>query len=169
MGKRSAGILVYRFRGGALEVFLVHPGGPFWRKRDAGVWSIPKGEFAQAEEPFEAAKREFREETGFVIEGTFIALTPLKQPSGKLVYAWAVEGECDARSIQSNTFRLEWPPRSGKYEEFPEVDRAAWLPIPEAMDKVLAGQRGLLAELLRMPPKTGNAFDRPITCQLGNL
>jgi predicted NUDIX family NTP pyrophosphohydrolase len=138
MGKTSAGILVYRFRGGTLEVFLVHPGGPFWRKRDAGAWSTPKGEFAEAEEPLEAAKREFREETGFAIEGSFIALTPLKQPSGKLVYAWAVEGDCDARFIQSNTFRLEWPPRSGKYEEFPELDRVAWLPIPEAMDKILS-------------------------------
>jgi predicted NUDIX family NTP pyrophosphohydrolase len=150
MGKTSAGILVYRFRDGTLEVFLVHPGGPFWRKRDMGAWSIPKGEFAEAEEPFGAAKREFREETGFVIEGTFIALTPLKQPSGKLVYAWAVEGDCDTLSVQSNTFRLEWPPRSGKYEEFPEVDRAAWLPIPEATHKILPGQRGLLAELVRM-------------------
>ena len=150
MGKRSAGILVYRLRDGTLEVFLVHPGGPFWKKRDAGAWSIPKGELAEREEPLQAAKREFREETGFVLEGNYLAMTPLKQPSGKLVYAWAVEGNCDALSIQSNAFCLEWPPRSGKYEEFPEVDRAAWLPIPDAMDKILPGQRGLLVELLRM-------------------
>lgn len=148
--KKSAGILVYRLRDSALEVFLVHPGGPFWAKKDAGAWSIPKGEFDEGEDPLNAAKREFQEETGFFVEGDFITLTPLKQSGGKLVYAWAVKGDCDAESINSNTFSMEWPPSSGKYEEYPEVDRAGWFGIMQATEKILSGQRGFLEELLRM-------------------
>jgi predicted NUDIX family NTP pyrophosphohydrolase len=147
--KNSAGILLYRLRGSEIEVFLVHPGGPFWTKKDAGAWSIPKGEFEADEDPLEAAKREFQEETGFAVEGNFIELTPVKQPGGKVVYAWAVKGDCKAESIKSNTFSLEWPPRSGKRKEFPEVDRAGWFTPEVAREKILKGQLGLLEELKR--------------------
>ena len=147
--KKSAGVLVYRVRNGDLEIFLVHPGGPFWAKKDDGAWSIPKGEIAEDEDPLKAAKREFFEETGFQIDGSFIALTPVKQAGGKWVYAWAVEGDCDAESIKSNTFSMEWPPRSGKRKEFPEVDRAAWFTIEQAKQKILKGQLSLLEELRR--------------------
>jgi predicted NUDIX family NTP pyrophosphohydrolase len=147
---KSAGILMYRFQNSGLEVFLVHPGGPFWAKKDAGAWSIPKGEVGEGEAPLNAAKREFREETGFFVEGDFIALTPLKQPSGKRVYAWAVEGDCDSSSVKSNTFSMEWPPRSGRRQEFPEIDRAGWFGIAQAAEKLLPSQRGFLDELLRI-------------------
>jgi predicted NUDIX family NTP pyrophosphohydrolase len=126
----------------------VHPGGPFWTKKDNGAWSIPKGEFEEGEEPLNAAKREFHEETGFLLDGNFIALTPLRQPGGKLVYAWAVKGDCDPQSIKSNTFSMEWPPRSGKRQEFPEVDRAGWFTLEVAREKILKGQLGFLEELL---------------------
>ncbi len=139
--------MVYRRRNGNLEVFLVHPGGPFWAKKDEGAWSIPKGEIAEEEEPLKAARREFFEETGFQMDGEFIALTPLKQRGGKWVYAWAVEGDCNAQSIRSNVFSLEWPPRSGKSREFPEVDRAAWFPLEQAKQKILNSQLSLLEEL----------------------
>jgi predicted NUDIX family NTP pyrophosphohydrolase len=148
--KQSAGILMYRFANSTLEVFLVHPGGPFWAKKDAGAWSIPKGEFDEGEDPLETAKREFQEETGFSLEGNFIPLSSLKQPSGKVIRAWALEGNCDAKSIKSNTFSIEWPPHSGKRREFPEVDRAEWLKIPQAREKILPGQRLFLEELLRI-------------------
>jgi predicted NUDIX family NTP pyrophosphohydrolase len=147
--KNSAGILLYRLRGSGIEVFLVHPGGPFWAKKDAGAWSIPKGEFEAGEDPLEAAKREFKEETGFAVEGNFIELTPVKQPGGKVVYAWAVMGDCEAESIKSNTFSLEWPPRSGKRKEFPEVDRAGWFTPEVAREKILKGQPNFLEELKR--------------------
>jgi predicted NUDIX family NTP pyrophosphohydrolase len=145
--KSTAGILMYRSCGSPFEVFLVHPGGPFWAKRDAGAWSIPKGEIEPDEDPLQAAKREFQEETGFVVEGNFIELTPLKQPGGKQVYAWAVEGDCQPESVRSNTFSLEWPPRSGKRQEFPEVDRAAWFTFEIAKEKILPGQLRLVEEL----------------------
>jgi predicted NUDIX family NTP pyrophosphohydrolase len=147
--KKSAGLLLYRRQNSALEVFLVHPGGPFWAKKDDGAWSIPKGEIADDEDPLKAAKREFFEETGFQVDGNFIALTPVKQAGGKWVYAWAIEGDCDAGSIKSNTFSLEWPPRSGNKKEFPEVDRAAWFPLELAKQKILKGQLSLLEELPR--------------------
>src|SRR5262245_57408984 len=121
--KISAGILLYRWPASELHVFLVHPGGPFWAKRDAGAWSIPKGESDAGDDLLRTAKREFEEETGMTIDGDFIGLAPLRQPSGKTVHAWAVEGDLDASSIRSNTFSLEWPPRSGKRREFPEIDR----------------------------------------------
>src|SRR5262245_11944541 len=119
--KLSAGILVYRRGTDAIEVFLVHPGGPFWAKKDVGAWSIPKGEIAAGEDPLEAAKREFREETGLSIDGSFVALEPVKQRGGKTVHAWAVQGDVDPAQLRSNTFSMEWPPRSGQQREFPEV------------------------------------------------
>lgn len=144
----SAGLLLYRNnRRGAPEVLLVHPGGPFWARQDDGAWSIPKGEFEAGADALEAARREFLEETGSRIDGAFVALTPLRQPGGKLVYAWAVEGDLDTTSIRSNTFSIEWPPRSGRQQEFPEIDRAAWFDIAAARQKILPGQRGFLDEL----------------------
>ena len=143
----SAGILLYRVRAGAAEVFLVHPGGPYWAKKDAGAWSIPKGECGEGEDPLAAARREFHEETGSPIAGEFVALTPLRQPSGKLVRAWAVAGDLDVVSLTSNTFTLEWPPRSGTQQEFPEVDRGAWFDLAAAKTKILPGQRGFIDEL----------------------
>jgi predicted NUDIX family NTP pyrophosphohydrolase len=148
--KESAGILMYRFCDSSIELLLVHPGGPYWANKDAGAWSIPKGEFAADEDALSAAKREFQEETGIRPEGNFIRLTPLKQSGGKLVHAWAVEGDCDARNITSNSFSIEWPPRSGKHQEFPEVDRAEWFPLDLAKEKILKGQAGFLDELQRL-------------------
>ncbi len=149
MGKESAGILLYRRRASGLEVLLVHPGGPFWAKKDAGAWSIPKGEHDPGEDPLTAARREFTEETGFTAAGPFHPLTPLKQKSGKLVRAFACEGEADPGALQSNTFTLEWPPRSEKIQEFPEVDRAAWFSLEEVHEKIHPGQAGFLEELAR--------------------
>ena len=150
MAKQSAGLLLYRVREGALEVFLVHPGGPFWAKKDLGAWSIPKGEIGGGEDPLEAARREFEEETGFRPEGVFRELAPVRQKSGKVVHAWAVEGDCDAAAIRSNTFPLEWPPRSGRWMDVPEMDRAGWFDLDTARAKILEGQRGLLEELRRL-------------------
>jgi predicted NUDIX family NTP pyrophosphohydrolase len=150
MAKKSAGLLMFRRGSGVVEVFLVHPGGPFWARKDEGVWSIPKGEYAPGEDPFEAARREFQEETGFQAGGDLIPLTPRKQPSGKVISAWAVEGDCDASAIKSNTFSMEWPPRSGKQQEFPEVDRAGWFTIPAAKEKILKGQAPFLDELMEI-------------------
>jgi predicted NUDIX family NTP pyrophosphohydrolase len=147
MLKQSAGILMYRFKKKVLEVFLVHLGGPYWEKKDLGAWSIPKGEFTHEEDPLEAAKREFKEETGFAVEGRFIPLTPIKQKSGKVVYVWAVEEDCDPKAIKSNTFFLEWPPRSGMQQGFPEVDRAGWFTVEAARKKLFKGQVGFLEEL----------------------
>jgi predicted NUDIX family NTP pyrophosphohydrolase len=143
----SAGILLHRLRNGTLEVFLVHPGGPFWRGKDAGAWSIPKGEVEEGDEPLNTAQREFEEETGSRVSGEFFALKPLKQKSGKLVHAWALSGNIDASSVRSNTFSMEWPPRSGRQQEFPEVDRGAWFTIAAAREKILPGQRGFLDQL----------------------
>ncbi len=147
MMRKSAGILLYRKHEGAHEVFLVHPGGPFWKNKDIGAWSIPKGEFEESEEPLTAAKREFREETGFDAEGTFIPLTPVKQKSGKLIFAWALKKNIDPAALVSNTFEMEWPPKSGKIIELPEVDRAAWFTIEEAGNKIIPGQAAIINEL----------------------
>lgn len=147
MKKQSAGILLYRFREKAVEVFLVHPGGPFWKNKDTGAWSIPKGEFEETENPLTAAIREFKEETGQIINGSFLPLTSIKQKSGKWVYAWALEGELDETKVQSNSFKMEWPPGSGKQQTFPEIDKAAWFNLPEAKEKVNPAQAGLLNEL----------------------
>jgi predicted NUDIX family NTP pyrophosphohydrolase len=146
---KSAGILVYRRRGAGLEVFLVHPGGPFWAKKDLAAWSIPKGEFGGDEDPLTAALREFAEETGQTIDGDFLPLTPVKQPSRKIVHAFAVEADIDPAKIASNEFELEWPPRSGRMQRFPEVDRAAWFPLEEAKRRIHAGLVPLLDELVR--------------------
>jgi predicted NUDIX family NTP pyrophosphohydrolase len=147
MSKQSAGILLYRKKKKILEVFLVHPGGPYWIKKDDGAWSIPKGEFEDGEEPLNAAKREFEEETGINISGVFIELNPIKQKSGKIVYAWAVEGDIDPGKIKSNNFEIEWPPKSGKMKSFPEIDKAAWFKIDEARKKTIGGQLPLINEL----------------------
>jgi len=148
MAKLSAGLLMYRRRGDALEVFLVHPGGPFWAKKDAGAWSIPKGEYAESEEPLAAAQREFAEETGFVARGDFVDLGAVKQTGGKVVRAWSFEGDCDPAELKSNLFEMEWPPRSGRVASFPEVDRAGWFSIAEAREKMLTGQFPLLDALM---------------------
>jgi predicted NUDIX family NTP pyrophosphohydrolase len=153
MPKESAGLLPFRCRHGRLEVFLVHPGGPFWARKDEGAWSIPKGEFGPGEDPLAAAKREFTEETGFTADGEAIPLQPLRQRGGKRVHAWAMRLEIDPERLRSNTFLLEWPPRSGKHQAFPEVDRAAWFPLPEAMHKILQSQAGLLVELEAKVPR----------------
>jgi predicted NUDIX family NTP pyrophosphohydrolase len=152
---RSAGILLFRYRATKLEVFLVHPGGPFWAKRDTGAWSIPKGLCAENEAPLEAAKREFREETGFEARGRFIQLGVLKQASGKLVHAWALEMEVDASQLKSNTFSLEWPRGSGVTREFPEVDRGAWFDLPQARMKLVKRQVGFIDRLLEQLPSNG--------------
>ncbi|MFZ1103078.1 MAG: NUDIX domain-containing protein [Hyphomicrobiaceae bacterium] len=149
MPQRSAGILLYRRRQGTVEVLLVHPGGPFWARKDDGAWSIPKGEYEPAEDPLAAARREFAEETGSPAEGKAIALGAFRQPSGKIVEAWAIEGDFDPAALKSNTFTLEWPPRSGRMREAPEVDRAAWFTPDEAARKLLKGQRPILEALLR--------------------
>ena len=147
MALQSAGVLVYRKRDGALEVLLVHPGGPLWKGRDAGAWGIPKGLFEPPEAALDAARREFEEETGIAIDGGFVALTPRRLKSGKLLHAFAVEGDLDAAAIRSNTFSMEWPPRSGRHQSFPEIDRGAWFGVPEARVRIHDGQRPLLAEL----------------------
>jgi predicted NUDIX family NTP pyrophosphohydrolase len=144
----SAGIAMYRRRGAALEVLLVHPGGPWWANKDAGAWSIPKGEFDPAEAPSEAARREFIEETGHDPGANLIPLAVVAQSRVKVVHAFAVEGDVDAAAIRSNTFELEWPPRSGRMQMFPEVDRAAWFTLEEARRRIVAGQRPILDALV---------------------
>lgn len=149
MPKQSAGLLLYRLRAGQLEVFLVHPGGPFWAKKDDGAWSIPKGEFTVGDDPLVAARREVREETGFEIAGPFVVLGTLALP-GKTLHAFAAAADVDPARIVSNTFALEWPPRSGRQREFPEVDRAAWFPLEIAASKLHRGQAELLVRLARL-------------------
>jgi predicted NUDIX family NTP pyrophosphohydrolase len=145
--KISAGLLLYRRRG-ELEVFLVHPGGPFWSKKDAGAWSVPKGEIGEGEEPLQAAKREFLEETGFEIDGEFRPLHSVKQSGGKFVQAWAIEADCDPSQLSSNRLSVEWPPKSGRIQDFPEVDRAGWFNIEEARKRINPGQVGLIDQLI---------------------
>ncbi|HEX4602092.1 MAG TPA: NUDIX domain-containing protein [Gemmatimonadales bacterium] len=147
MAKRSAGLVLYRRGDGGLEVLLVHPGGPFWAKKDLGAWSIPKGEIADGEDPLEAAQREFREETGCVARGDYVPLAPVRLSSGKIIHAWAVAGDCDPSRVPSNTFAMEWPPRSGRMRDFPEVDRAAWFPLSEARRRITPGQARLMDQL----------------------
>jgi len=155
MSKKSAGLLLFREMSGHLEVLLVHPGGPFWSKKDEGAWSIPKGELGEGEDPLEAAKREFEEEMGSPVQGEVIPLHPLKQPGGKTVHAWAVRGDFDPDLLRSNTFPLEWPPKSGRIQEFPEVDRAAWFTIETARQKILKGQAGFLDQLQELLGRFG--------------
>jgi predicted NUDIX family NTP pyrophosphohydrolase len=147
MAKKSAGLLMYRVRNAQLEVLLVHLGGPFWAKKDAGAWFIPKGEIDPGEDEFAAAKREFREETGIEAGCEFIALGTVKHTGGKIVHAWAFQGDCDPDSTTSNTFMLEWPPRSGKRQEFPEVDRAEFMSVEEARVKMSAAEFELVERL----------------------
>ena len=148
MPKRSAGLLMYRRRGGAVELLLVHPGGPFWAKKDDGAWSIPKGEYDDGEAPLAVAKREFAEEVGAVPDGDFIDLGEVTQAGRKVVRAFALEGDFDVARLQSNTFEIEWPPKSGRKRSFPEVDRAEWFAPDEARRKILAGQRPFIERLL---------------------
>jgi predicted NUDIX family NTP pyrophosphohydrolase len=150
MPKRSAGLLMYRRRDDRVEVLLAHPGGPFWAKKDFGAWSIPKGEFDSDEDSLLAAKREFAEETGIVPEGDFVALGEIKQAGGKVVTAWAVEGDCDVSRLKSNAFSMEWPPRSGRMAEFPEVDRWGWFSLDDARERILVGQRAFLERLVEL-------------------
>jgi len=152
MPRQSAGLLLYRRKERGLEVFLVHPGGPLWAKKDLGAWSIPKGEYSNHEEPLAAALREFEEETGFatdrlLIAGEFVALGTVRQAGGKAVSAWAVEGDCDPARLVSNMFEMQWPPRSGRMAEFPEVDRGAWFTLSEARERILTSQREVLERL----------------------
>ena len=150
MPRVSAGLLMYRIHDGKLQVLLAHPGGPYFKKKDDGAWSIPKGEIEPGEDLLEVAKREFEEETGVTPTGPFIVLTPIKQKGGKIVHAWAFEGDCDANATVSNTFTMEWPPKSGRQMEFPEIDRADFFDVAAAKRKIKAGQESLIEELERI-------------------
>jgi len=149
MARQAAGILLYRESSRGLEVLLVHPGGPYWAGKDLGSWSIPKGEFGADEAPLDAARREFEEETGTAVDGRFIALRPVRQPGGKLVFAWALRGDFDPQTLRSNTFTLQWPPGSGRQQAFSEVDRAAWFDVGTARGRIHRGQVPLLDQLLQ--------------------
>jgi predicted NUDIX family NTP pyrophosphohydrolase len=146
--KKSAGILLYRNHHKAIEFLLVHPGGPFWKNKDIGAWSIPKGEFNDEEDPLDAAIREFKEETGVTLEGKFIALTPIRQKSGKSVYAWAAENDFDVKCLTSNTCEVQWPPNSGRTISIPEVDRAEWFGYADAVQKINIAQIKLISDLM---------------------
>jgi predicted NUDIX family NTP pyrophosphohydrolase len=147
MPRISAGLLMYRIQDGKLQVLLAHPGGPYFKKKDDGAWSIPKGEVETDEDLLETAKREFKEETGVTPKGPFIALKPIKQKGGKIVHAWAFKGDCDPSAILSNTFTMEWPPKSGRQMEFPEIDRAGFFDVAEAKRKIKAAQAALIEEV----------------------
>jgi predicted NUDIX family NTP pyrophosphohydrolase len=147
MPKQSAGILLFRLRNKDIEVLLAHPGGPFFKNKDDGAWTIPKGEMDEDEDPLMAAKREFKEETGKEINGKFIPLNPIKYKSGKIVYAWAVEGDIDPSLLKCNTFKLEWPPKSGKHIDVPELDRAEWFSVAKGRKKIIPAQSAFLDEL----------------------
>ena len=147
MPKQSAGLLLYRRNGDGIEVFLVHPGGPYWSKKDLGAWSIPKGEYKDDEEPLTAAKREFLEETGFTVDGVFVPLGSIRQTGGKIVSVWALEGDCDPENLVSNFCQIEWPPRSGRIIDIPEVDRGGWFSLTEAQARILPSQSPMLARL----------------------
>jgi predicted NUDIX family NTP pyrophosphohydrolase len=153
MPKRSAGILMYRQPRAGIELLLVHPGGPFWAKKDWGAWSIPKGEYGESEDPLTVAQREFEEETGARAHGDFLALGDIVQAGRKIVTAWAVEGDFDPATLKSNEFELEWPPRSGRTASFPEIDRAEWFAPAEARRKILSGQSEFIARLLTVIAK----------------
>lgn len=145
--KKSSGILLFRRRGKFSEAFIVHPGGPFWANKDEGAWSIPKGEFSEGESTLQAAIREFNEETGFNAEGDFIALKPIRQKSGKIIYCFALESDFDASHLISNTFKMEWPPKSGQIKEFYEIDRGGWFSFDECKQKLNTAQQAFIIEL----------------------
>ena len=147
MPKRSAGLMMFRDSGGRLEVFLVHPGGPLWASKDKGAWTIPKGEYKKSEDPLDAARREFEEETGFDSTGEFLELGSIQQKSGKIVTAWAFRGDCDPAKLTSNTCEIQWPPRSGRRIEIPEVDRGQWFSLDQARKYIREEQESLLDEL----------------------
>ncbi|MGE0160373.1 MAG: NUDIX domain-containing protein [Gemmatimonadales bacterium] len=147
MAARSAGVVVFRRRPSGLEFLIVHPGGPLWARKDDGAWSIPKGEYAEREDPRQVAVRELEEETGLCADGELVPLQPVRQRSGKVVTAWGLEADWDPALLRSNTFRMEWPPRSGRIAEFPEVDRAAWVTLERARVKLNPAQLPLLEEL----------------------
>ena len=147
MPRTSAGLLMYRLRDGEAEVLLVHPGGPFWKNKDQGAWSIPKGEYGEGGDPLAVARREFQEETGTAIDGEFVELGEIRQKAGKLVRAWAVEGDLDAEAIVSNTFKVQWPPGSGRWITVPEVDRAGWFDLDEARARINPAQAAFLDRL----------------------
>ena len=150
MKRASAGLLIYRTAAGGLEVMLVHPGGPYWARKDIGAWSIPKGEIEPGEEALAAAQREFEEETGAVVRGEFLPLQPVRLRSGKVIHAWAVQADFDPANLHSNLFSMEWPPKSGEQREFPEADRAAWFGVDEARLKIHPGQAPLIEYLLAL-------------------
>jgi predicted NUDIX family NTP pyrophosphohydrolase len=156
MPRLSAGLLMYRIRDGGIQVLLAHPGGPLFRGKDDGVWSIPKGESESNEDLLATAQREFEEETGIKPIGPFLSLAPIRQKGGKIVHAWAFAGDCDPKTIKSNTFTMEWPPHSAKQMEFPEIDRAEFFSLEEAKKKIKAGQEKLLAELESFLLTTGD-------------
>jgi predicted NUDIX family NTP pyrophosphohydrolase len=147
MAKESAGLLVYRKTPNGLEFLLAHPGGPFWKNKDAGAWTIPKGEIQEGEDALKAAKREFNEELGINMSGDFVQLTPIKQKAGKIVHAWAVEADLDLGHFKSNTFSMEWPPRSGRTAQFPEVDKVAYFNLEAATEKINPAQTALLQQV----------------------
>jgi predicted NUDIX family NTP pyrophosphohydrolase len=155
LAKRSAGLLLYRRRNNAIEVFLAHPGGPFWAKKDLGAWTIPKGEYEPDEEPIAAARREFKEETGFNPEGNFLDLGTVTQGSGKIVFAWAIQGDLDPEKLVSNFCQVEWPPRSRKMIDIPEVDRGAWYSLEEAREKIFTSQVPFLDRLIERLEQEG--------------
>jgi predicted NUDIX family NTP pyrophosphohydrolase len=170
MKKRSAGIIVYRLKDGMPQVLMAHMGSPWWAKKDIGAWTIPKGEIEEGEEPLQTAKREFTEELGLQVpEGEFMELEPIEQNNNKTVQAWAVEAEPDISDIKSNTFKAEWPPRSGLTQEFPEIDRAAWLTLAEAAQKSVKGQAGLFEQLANRLHVPFGAEDIPKPPQQGSL
>jgi len=157
MAKQSAGLLMYRYRTGKVEVLLVHPGGPYWAGKDSGAWAIPKGEIEPGEDALTAARREFEEETGFKAEGRFRPLNPVRLKSRKVVYAWAFQGDCDPQAVKSMAFSMEWPPHSGKAQEFPEVDKAEWFTVEAAREKVQAGQAPFIEEFARIAGNAGTS------------
>lgn len=162
MAKLSAGLLLYRTRAGVVDVLIAHPGGPFWARKDDGAWSIPKGEYADSDDPWATAQREFTEEIGLPVpDGPRTDLGAVRQPSGKVVTAFAVRGDLDITDARSNTFEMEWPRGSGKIREFPEVDRVGWFPVAQARSKLLKGQRVFLDRLLAQPGLPGSGQDAP--------
>ncbi|MCI0632138.1 MAG: NUDIX domain-containing protein [Phycisphaerales bacterium] len=164
MSKTSAGLLLYRLKDGQLQVLLVHPGGPFWQNKDLGAWTIPKGEIHAGENEIDAAKREFQEETGIVPSGPYLPLGNIRQKSGKIVHAWAFEGDCDPTSVTSNTFAMEWPAKSGINHEFPEVDRAEFFAIDQARSKINPAQIALLDSLVGAIDRNSMSPEPPVQC-----